>query len=241
MSGRFIHSEKVHGGTKAKYLSDFVYGANDGIITTFAIVAGAVGAAFSSGIIIVLGLANLLADGISMGLSNYLALKSEKEYQAKQRKVEEDEVDRFPDLERDEVREILEKWAVPADVMPKVLDAITSDKKRWVDFMMREELHLLEDPTDSPMKHGFATFVAFLIAGAMPLIPYVFGVSVDLLFPISIIATGISLFVVGSLRTLVTGVNWITSGLKMLGVGGLAAVAAYGVGYIVRVGLGVTI
>jgi len=241
MLRKFIHSEKVHGSSKAKYLSDAVYGANDGIITTFAVIAGATGAAFSSVVVIILGLASLLADGISMGLSNYLALKSEKQYQAKQRKIEEEEIEKFPDIERQEIREILETWKISEDVMPRVLEAITSDKKLWVDFMMREELNILEDPEDSPFTHGVVTFIAFLIAGAMPLVPYLFGIENESIFLVSIISTAAALFTVGSLRTLLTGVNWFISGIKMLGVGSIAALVAYLVGFLVKSLLGVDI
>lgn len=240
MSDHFLEAEKIHSVEQGKYIGDFVYGANDGIITTFAVVSGATGATFSAAVILILGIANLVADGISMGLSNYLALRSRRDYQKKQRAIEEREVREIPDKEREEVREILEKrWHVSGAHLDEATRAITNDEKRWVDFMMREELSILEEGVFHPLRHGLATFVAFVVAGAMPLIPYVFGVAPSLQFSVSVIATAVSLFLVGSFRTRVTGAPWFRSGLEMLGVGGLAAGAAYGLGYAVRIWIGV--
>ncbi len=233
MHDHSLHSEHVHERERGKYIGDLVYGANDGIITTFAVVSGATGAALSPGLIVVLGLASLIADGISMGLSNYLALKSKLDYQHEERKREEHEIEEFPAEERAEVLKILEKWKIPDASIHTVLAAITSDKKRWVDFMMKEELDIIEDSDDSPAMHGFITFLAFVLAGFLPLVPFLLGASVSHAFVISIIATGASLFIVGALRTLVTGAKWFYSGLQMLGVGILAAVAAYIVGGII--------
>lgn len=229
-----IHTEHLHERERGKYLGDLVYGANDGIITTFAVVSGAAGAALSPGVIITLGLANLLADGISMGLSNYLALKSKLDYQKQERKREEMEVEQFPAEERAEVLKILEHWKIPEAHIHSVLAAITSDKKRWVDFMMKEELNIIEDGEDSPLAHGFMTFLAFVVAGFLPLVPFLLGAPVSYAFSISIIATALSLFAVGASRSLVTGTHWFYSGLQMLGVGILAATAAYVVGGIVK-------
>jgi vacuolar iron transporter family protein len=236
-----VHSETIHRLRRGRYLPDIVYGANDGIITTFAVVAGAAGASFSGGAIIVLGLANLLADGISMGLSNFLALRSKKDFDAEQRKKEEWEIEKFPDIERKEVREILERWGVPEAHMEPVIEGVTKDKKKWVDLMMIEELGIIEEEDGPPIMHGVMTFVAFLIAGAMPLLSYIFPVNGESQFLVSIISTGTSLFVVGALRSLVTKRSWLRSGLEMLSVGALAAVAAYGVGYIVKTFLGISL
>src|SRR3989344_1289070 len=225
-----IHTENEHGKLKGEYLGDFVYGANDGIITTFAVVSGAVGAGLSPLVVIMLGLANLVADGISMGLSNFLSLRSKHSFAQRERKREEMEIEKFPDEERREVRDVVTSWGIPEAHIESIVQDIVSDKKRWVDFMMREELDIIEDPKDRPIFHGLATFAAFLVVGAMPLIPYIFGVPADLQFIVSVIATGISLFVVGSLRSLVTSQKWLWAGIEMLAVGSLAALAAYGVG-----------
>lgn len=240
MQEKFVHSEKLHqvGG---KYLGDLVYGANDGIITTFAVISGAAGAGLSLEIVIILGFANLLADGISMGLSNFISLRSERDFHRMERAREYMEIEKFPDDEREEVRIILRRWGLPEERIPEILNSITSDKKRWVDLMMVEELGIVESRIESPARHGFATFAAFIIAGSLPLIPYIFGVAVEYQFLISIAATIVALFAVGSARSAVIKTPWIRAGFEMLLVGGLAAIAAYFVGGAVKALWGIVI
>jgi VIT1/CCC1 family predicted Fe2+/Mn2+ transporter len=236
-------AEEVRHRLKAgTYIGDFVYGANDGIITTFAVVAGATGAALSPGIIIILGLANLVADGFSMGASSFLAHTSERDFQRAQRKREEWEVEEFPGIEREEVRDILRKWGVAKERIEPVLQDIIKDKDRWIDLMMREELDLREADSASPAKHGTATFFAFVIAGFMPLLPYLFfGIPASWQFPVAVTATLVSLFSVGAARTLVTTESFVKSGLKMLLTGGLAAMLAYTIGWMVKTLAGIAI
>lgn len=157
-----------------EYIGDLVYGANDGIITTFAVVAGVAGAELAPVIVVILGVANLIADGFSMATSNYLARKSEKEY--------------------------LEKTT-----------GVTAELK------------------NHPINNALVTFFAFVIAGAIPLLPYIFGVKENV-FYWAIFATSLALFTVGSLRTLVTGIRWWIAGLEMFAIGAVAALVAYGIG-----------
>jgi len=237
----FVHSESVHQSSRGKYLGDFVYGANDGIITTFAVVSGAAGATLAPGIILILGLANLFGDGISMGLSNFLSLRSRRDFERKQRSIEEREIEEFPDEERKEVADILRRWGIPEARIGETVIEITKDKKRWTDLMMIEELKIIEMGDGSPARHGLATMGAFVVAGALPLIPYLFGIPAEFQFIVSIIATAVSLFIVGAARTIVTDAPWFRSGLEMLLVGGLAATAAYGVGAAVKTMFGIII
>ena len=159
-----------------EYIGDIVYGANDGIITTFAVVAGVAGAALSPSIVIILGIANLIADGFSMATSNYLARKSEREYQGK-------------------------------------LNESNSPENH-----------------KNPIKNSIVTFFSFVIAGAIPLIPYVLGIRENL-FMWAIFFTSLALFTVGSLRTLITGIRWWLAGIEMLAIGAVAATVAYYIGY----------
>lgn len=227
--------EKIHSVSKGKYIGDLVYGSNDGIITTFAVVSGAAGAFISPGVIIILGLANLIADGISMGVSSYLSSRSRLDFQRKQRAIEEKEVEDTPEKERDEVRVILRNWGIDEDKIEGVVQSITKDKKKWVNLMMRDELGIIEEENSSPVNHALATSFSFVAAGSLPLAPYIFGIPAESQFAVSIIATAISLFIVGAMRTYVTGTNWLISGMQMLFVGGVAASAAYFVGAAVKV------
>jgi VIT1/CCC1 family predicted Fe2+/Mn2+ transporter len=162
----------------AHHIGDLVFGANDGIVTTFAVVSGVTGAQLSARVIIILGLANLLADGLAMGAGNYLGMRSEQEYQQNANGV---------------VRE--------------------------------GRVHAVG--------HGAAIFLAFVLAGSVPLLPFVLAPGEDG-FALSCLGTAIALFAVGSLRTFVTRARWFISGLEMLLIGSLAAAAAYATGYVLR-------
>ncbi|MBI5134885.1 VIT1/CCC1 transporter family protein [Candidatus Uhrbacteria bacterium] len=218
-----------------KVLENIVYGANDGIITTFAVIAGVAGADLSRSIVLIMGFANLVADGFSMGMSNYLGAQSRLQYEKAARKKEEWEVLYIPDDERQEVHDIYKARGFTGKLLDSIVDHITSDKQRWVDDMMLWEFGVHPNESESPAKSGITTFIAFNIAGLLPLLPYVFPIDPAWYFPVSIAATAFALFTVGALRSLVTTVEWWRSGLQMLLVGAIAAVAAYGVGAFLKI------
>ena len=232
-----LDEPEIHDAEKGQYIGDIVYGAMDGIVTTFAVVSGVAGASLSAGIVLILGFANLFADGLSMAVGNYLGAKSELEYKKRERHREEWEIEHLPAEERDEIRQIYTRKGFTGEVLEKIVDVITKDKKQWVDTMLLEELHILPEQK-SPFMSGLFTFVAFVIAGFMPLLPYVLSHFIPFLqsysYYSSVILTFIVIFTVGSLRVYVTGKRWWTSGLEMLIVGGATAVVAYLVGYWLR-------
>ena len=135
-SGRTKH---LHAGA---FLKDAIYGANDGIITTFAVVASVVGAALSPAIIILVGGANMLADAFSMAVSNYLASRSDVDFASRERGIEVHEVETIPDEEIAEVRGILKNKGYEGEDLENMTRLITKNEKYWVDFMMHEELGL---------------------------------------------------------------------------------------------------
>jgi vacuolar iron transporter family protein len=165
-----------------KWLRASVYGANDGIVTTFAVVAGVSGAGLSANIILILGVANMIADGLSMGFGDYLGERAEQKLRQQRKQT-------------------------------------FNSSRHW--------------------ETGLITFISFVIAGSLPLLPYVFelfgvvmpGISI---FLSSIVATGSALFLVGSLRVLFTKEHWFKSGLEMLGVGAIAAIMAYILGSVIE-------
>ncbi len=158
------------------YIRDLVYGANDGIITTFAVVAGVTGGALSNKAILVVGIANIVADGLSMGVGNYLGIRSEESARA---------AEELPEAEAE------------------------------------------------PARHGLATFLAFVVAGFVPLLSYILpDVGLDRFVTATVLTLG-TLFVVGALRSMVTLEGWLASGLEMLGLGVIVAAAAYGSGAII--------
>lgn len=226
--------EVLHRLNRGTYVADFVYGANDGIVTTFAVVAGATGALLSTEIIIILGVANLIADGFSMGASSFLSIRSEKGFISIQRKKEKWEVDNFPESEIQATEGILKNWGIPKESIALVARAISRNKEKWVDWLVREELELKEDERGGAISHGVATFGAFLAAGVIPLVPYMLGINVSSQFIVSLIVAGIAFFVVGAARTLVTDESAWKGGLEILLIGGFASGVAYFVGWFIK-------
>ena len=164
-----------------KYLPEFVYGGIDGSITTFAVVAGAAGANLESAVIIILGFANLIADGFSMSVGSYLSNKSDRHNYEKYRRREYWEVHYNPEEGREEVRLIFQKKGLEGDLLQQVVERITSDKEIWVDTMMKEELEMM--PTrKSPFSMGLSTFISFMTIGLIPLSVYI----LDYLQPLQI-------------------------------------------------------
>lgn len=230
----------AHRHLLGKYVGDFVYGANDGIVTTFAVVAGAAGAQLSVSIILILGFANLLADGVSMGLSKYLGDRSEQDFAKAQRQKEEWEIEHLYELEVEEVRDIYKKKGFTGKDLERAVLIITSDKKVWLDTMMKDELGIMEEAHGDARKHGLATFIAFVVAGLFPLLPYILPALPDSFFASAIVGA-LTLFVVGALRSLLTTVSVFRGGLEMLLIGSSAAVVAYIVGAVVRDIVGVAL
>ena len=222
-----------HNTKSGRYVADFVFGANDGIVTTFAVIAGAMGAALSSRVIIILGLANLIAGAISMGLGNYLGQKSKSDYVQRKSKEEEWGIDNIPEEEKLEIREIYKDLGFEGDDLNKAVQITTKNKKGWLKLMMRMELDLGGGESTSPIMHGINTFIAFIILGTIPIAPFIFSDSLTFAFIISLIATVLILFIVGALRTKITRSNWLKSGIEMLLIGSLAAGAAYLLGDVI--------
>jgi vacuolar iron transporter family protein len=220
-----------------QYLGEFVYGAIDGTITTFAVVAGAAGASLSAGIVLILGFANLLADGFSMAAGNFLSERTQKDYVEKERKREEWEVDNVPEGEIQEIREIFRKKGFKGKDLENAVKIITSDKKVWVDTMMTDELGLLESPK-SPWKTAASTYFGFLIIGIIPLLSYVLSYFVPFFqqntFRIAVVLTLVALITIGVIKRYVTKKDLWKSITETVFVGGAAAVIAYYIGYFLR-------
>jgi VIT1/CCC1 family predicted Fe2+/Mn2+ transporter len=237
---RAVRAHEEHGGTGSQYIGDLVYGGLDGIITTFAVVSGVAGANLGTGVILILGMANLLADGFSMATGAYLSSKSEQEYYDKERSRELWEIEHFPDGERAELYEIYRDKGYTEEEATQLLSILTRDKERWVNAMMVDELGMLKEEGD-PLYNGLATLIAFIVAGTVPLLIYLIGLAVPVApgipFPVSVVLSALALFGLGAARVLVTHLNPFRSGIEMLLVGGLAAVVAYAVGALLK-GLG---
>ena len=221
---------------KGKYLKDSVYGASDGIVTTFAVVAGVSGASLNPSIVLILGFANLIADGFSMAVGNYLGSKSEQEYSKAYLRELREKIERDPTKYKARVKNSFMRKGLTGNLLDQVSDKIFSDKEKRFEIIKEEEIcGCTED--DSAIKHSLATFISFVVAGFMPLLIYVlaqFYPSMhETMFLMSIIVTAITLITVGILKSIVTQKSWWKEALQMLIIGGLAAAFAYYVGYLI--------
>ncbi|MDF2379721.1 MAG: VIT1/CCC1 transporter family protein [Candidatus Gracilibacteria bacterium] len=236
ISADLHHDHDEHSGS-GKYLGDAVYGAIDGIVTTFAIVSGVIGAELSANIILILGFANLIADGFSMAAGNYLSVKSDIEYQQLEYNREKWEIEHHPEGECEEIRQIYRAKGFKGKDLEKIVNVITSNEEVWIQTMMLEELGITPEEKN-PKISASITFISFLICGFLPLLIFVligFFPSLQAnAFMYSCIITGVTIFIVGSLRSIVIAKNWIVSGIEMLLVGGAAATVAYYIGYFLK-------
>lgn len=239
---RIAHAARErHAGGEAQYIGDLVYGGLDGIITTFAVVSGVAGANLGTNVILILGLANLLADGFSMATGAYLSTKSEQEYYEQERARERWEVQHVPDGERAELLELYRARGYSDADARQLVEIHSRDQERWVNAMMIDELGMLRNE-GNPLKNAAATLAAFIAAGSVPLMVYLAGlvapVPPGVAFATSLALSALALFGLGAAKVLVTGQKPLRSGIEMLLVGGLAAAVAYVVGALLR-GLGV--
>lgn len=224
-------AERLGAGPKASYLRDWVYGGIDGAVTTFAIVAGVVGANLESRVVLILGAANLLADGFSMAAANYSSARTEIEEYEHVRRMEERHIDLHPEGEREEVRQIFEAKGFKGEDLERAVDVITAERKRWIDTMMAEE-HGLPPINRSPMKAALATFAAFVICGFVPVMPFAFGIPAAV--SSATVMTGLTFFMIGSLRGRWSPKPWWRAGLETAAIGLAAAGVAYLVGDLLK-------
>ncbi|MBD0255020.1 MAG: VIT1/CCC1 transporter family protein [Cytophagales bacterium] len=215
------------------YLKDFVYGAVDGTVTTFAVVAGVAGARLSTQVVVILGLANLFADGFSMAVSNYLGSRTEAQQRERARREELTHITHYPEGEREEIRQIMAQKGFAGQHLESAVAVITGNTERWVNTMLQEEYDLpLQGNT--PWKAAAATFVAFFVAGLIPVAPFLWNAFTDYAirapFAWSAGATGIAFFSIGVAKGRFVGQPWYRSGAETLLLGGGAAALAYGVG-----------
>ncbi|MFH1444470.1 MAG: VIT1/CCC1 transporter family protein [Candidatus Peregrinibacteria bacterium] len=224
----------IHGSRLREYIQDIVLGGNDGIVTTFAVVAGTAGARLPSVIVIILGLANLLADGLSMGAGVYLSLKSERDRYVRLRKEEAQEIDDDPEIEREEVRRAFRKKGFSGELLENVVTTITADRERWVDAMMHEEHGLVGSEHERPLLKGFMTFCSFAVFGAIPLIPYLLQLPDAFRFESALVSTTLALILLGITRSVATRERIFKGPLEIVSIGLICAVVAYGVGAALR-------
>ena len=219
--------ERFSAGPGHSYLRDFVYGGIDGAVTTFAIVSGVIGAELSPRVVLILGVANLIADGFSMSAANYLATRAEHEEVDHAAAVERRHIATTPEGERAEVREIFRRRGLEGDLLERVTQAITAEPDRWVRTMLRDE-YGLPASIRSPWRAAASTFLAFVLCGLVPVVP--FALKLGDAFLVAISATAAVFVAIGALKSRWSLRPWWRSAVETLAVGGGAAAVAYAIG-----------
>ncbi len=234
------HRRAEHGiGGFQENFRQIVYGGNDGIVTTFAVVAGFAGARAEGTVeigliaVIIFGFANLIADATSMGLGEFLSSRSEQDVYHSTRLKERHLLETAPEAEFEEVVALLKLRGLSENDALSLAKELKKHPELTLDFMMTYEFGL-PDPTDvNPAVKALYTFVSFLIFGFIPLAPYTIGMALEDAFTMSIVATGLALIMLGLFRWFVTKENLLRCVIETLAVGGTCALVAYGVGWII--------
>lgn len=223
--------QRLSAGPRQNYLRDWIYGGIDGSVTTFAVVSGVVGAQLSPTIILIMGFANLLADGFSMAASNFLGTKAEHDDIKRLEAIEHRHIELEPEGEREEVRQIFAGKGFCGSDLERVVELITSDRERWVQTMLSDE-YGLPQKARSPWLAAISTFSAFLVCGFAPLLPFL--LSMRSAGVVSTFLTGSVFFLIGSAKSRWSTTSWWRSGLLTLAVGGIAAALAYAAGLLLK-------
>ncbi|MGB7365506.1 VIT1/CCC1 transporter family protein [Carnobacterium jeotgali] len=227
--------EKIVHNSKGKYIKSIVYGGLDGIITTFAVVAGSVGGELSFKVVLILGFSNLLADGFSMAVGDFLSTKSQNEYEKTVRHKKQVDIMQNPEQEAERIKDSFTEQGIDEQDANLLVTTLAKYEKPFVNQIMKME-YGSSTTEDSPLKNATVTFLSFSIFGIVPLLIYVLSMYIPGLlqnaFYIAALLTGMTLFILGAAKSKITQSNWLRSGFEMLVVGGLAALVAYGVGVI---------
>lgn len=227
--------ERLDEGPKAAYMKEWVYGGIDGVVTTFAIIAGVAGAALSPSIILILGFANLIADGFSMAAGCYSSTKADSDNYKRLRLREETHVTKHHEGEIEETRQILMRKGFEDEELEQMITAISKDKETWIDWMMNEE-YGLSIPIQTPMGAAVNTFAAFVACGFMPVLPFVIGLPSSIIW--ALVFSGVTFFLIGSLKSLWSVKSFWREGAETFVIGMIAAFMSYAIGYGLKTYLG---
>lgn len=239
-----VASEHWHaGGDTGSNLRDLVLGISDGLVTVIAFVAGTTALLQGTNLVLRAGVAEMFAGAVSMGLGAYLGSKSERDVYRKEKAREYYEVEHMPEMERQEVRDIYAAKGFSSDNLEMIVNHITSDKDRWVDIMMQEELGYGSQENQNSVRTGFIVGVAYMIGALVPLSAYIVHRLLSLpdtpamlntIFIISALLTLVALFAFGTFKSRFTHQAWWRSGAEMMLAGGIGAVLVYGIGIFIE-------
>jgi VIT1/CCC1 family predicted Fe2+/Mn2+ transporter len=211
-------------------IREIIFGAEDGFVSTLGLVLGMAGATNDSRVVIIAGAVYVIAEAFSMAAGTYLASKAEKEFYQLKLDHEKWEIENIPDAERQEIRDIYGAKGIKGRLLEELVSKVTSNKRLWLRVMMEEELHIFPSRIE-PMRNSIAMFLTSLVAGLVPILPFVLLPPANSI-AVSIILTLSALFATGALKGRFVEMDWKRSGMEMLIVGALAAAIGYGVGLI---------
>jgi len=234
-----VTGEQRAGGGKSGTLRAAIFGANDGLVSNLALIMGVSGAGVSNRVVLLAGVAGLLAGAFSMGAGEYVSMRVQREVFERLIHLEAHELAVTPDAERHELAQLYARKGIPADLADRVAEALMKDPEVALETHAREELGL--DPREglgSPWGAAISSFITFSIGAIVPLVPFVIG-SGNAAIITSAAMSGVTLFAVGAAMAILTGKRFYVSGLRMLLVGGAAALITHGVGRLLQVGTGV--
>ncbi len=183
----------------------------------------------SSRVVVLAGLAETLGGAVSMGLAAFASARSQAEFYRSEIERERDEISRWPERERDEIRAIYHNKGFSGKLLEQIVAHITAEPERWSNVMMREELGFSSDSFDSPAGSGLTVAIAYLVGALIPVIPYLMLAPQEGIFA-SACATALALFGVGAAKTVITTRSWWRSGLESMLTGVVAAAVTYGAG-----------
>jgi VIT1/CCC1 family predicted Fe2+/Mn2+ transporter len=220
---------RLAGGPHSNYLRDWIYGGIDGAVTTFAIVAGVAGADLAASVVLILGFANLLADGLAMAASNYSGTKAERDDYKRVLGIEQKHIALVPEGEREEIRQIFSAKGFSGGDLERIVSVITSDKALWAKTMAVEEYGLSPAPR-SPVWAALSTLTAFVVCGLVPLLAFLLAGGLMS----CVVAAGVTFFGVGAVKSRWSPMTWWGSGLETLLIGMSAAGVAFAVSYCLK-------
>ena len=213
----------------SEVLRDIVIGMSDGLTVPFALAAGLSGAVDSTHVVVIAGIAEIAAGSIAMGLGGYLAGKTEQDHYESELRREYDEVEKFPDKEKEEVREFFESIGLSDQLQQEAVAEIAKDKDGWVNFMMQYELRLEKPDPKRASKSARNIGLSYIVGGIITLSPYFFAVEPLQGLRWSVVLTLICLFVFGYFKSKMTSLNPWSGALKVTLIGAVAAGAAFAV------------
>ncbi len=228
------HTHEEWHSPKGRAIRELIFGMNDGLVTTIGFLAGVTGSISDSRIILLAGMAEIVAGAVSMSIGGYLATKSQREFFHSEIEREKWEIEKMPEKEAQEVREIYQEMGFSRVEQDMLVKRVTSDKELLLRFMKREELGLFDEHLDDPYKVALTMGLSFLVGSIPPILPYFFTTMPNFAILYSILFSVLFLFIAGVVKTRLTKVNPFRSGIEMTLLGVLASGVGYGIGWIIE-------